>query len=87
MNKIANCVLALGAAVIANLVGVSPEADPIELTCLADTPCTGPQMVGLSPDGPENGTDPSAQPITQMVEQPAGGRFSFDIATAPIAWS
>jgi hypothetical protein len=64
MNKY---LLALGLASMANLVGVSPEADPPEPGCARVAPCTCPQHFGLPTDGPDGGTDPAPPPIAQMV--------------------
>jgi hypothetical protein len=66
MNKLANCLLAL-AAFIASLEAVSREADPPEPDCPAVTPCTGPQLVALPPDGPDGETEAAQPPPAQMA--------------------
>jgi hypothetical protein len=67
MNKFSHCVLAL-AVFIASLEAVSREAEPLEPDCPAVAPCTGPEFVALSPDGPESGIDPAAPVTAQIVE-------------------
>jgi hypothetical protein len=60
MNKIARFLSALAGgttAGIAIFVTPAPQAEPTELDCTADAPCTGPQLVALPQDGPDSGAD------------------------------
>jgi hypothetical protein len=66
MNKLARGLLAL-AVFITSLEAVSREAEPPDLNCPADAPCTGPQLVALPPDGPDDGIDAAPPPNRQMV--------------------
>jgi len=78
MNKLARGLLAL-AVFITSLEAVSREAEPPDLNCPADAPCTGPQLVALPPDGPDDGIDAAAEQADGGSEWPRGSR-SFTAA-------
>jgi hypothetical protein len=58
---------AVTATTIAIFVTPSPQADPPELDCAGDAPCTVPQLVALPQDGPDGGTDVGPPPTHDIV--------------------
>jgi hypothetical protein len=70
MNKFARFLSALAtgtAAGIAIFVTPAPQADPAELDCTADTPCTGPQLFAVQPDGPDGGAEVEPAPRADIL--------------------
>ncbi|MBV9201091.1 MAG: hypothetical protein JO320_18105 [Alphaproteobacteria bacterium] len=49
----------------------SPQADPPELDCTGDAPCTAPQLVALPQDGPDGGADIGPPPTKEIVAESA----------------
>jgi hypothetical protein len=70
MNKVARFLSALAActtAGIAIFVTPSPQADPPELDCTGDGPCSAPQLFALPQDGPDHGADIGRPPTKDIV--------------------
>jgi hypothetical protein len=71
MNKFVRVLYSALAAVtaiaIATFVTPSPQADPPELDCTGDAPCTAPQLVALPQDGPDGGADVGPPPTSDIM--------------------
>jgi hypothetical protein len=71
MNKFARLLYSTLAAAIAGVLAIfvtpSPPADPPELDCTGDAPCTAPQLFALPQDGPDGGADIGPPPTKNIV--------------------
>jgi hypothetical protein len=71
MNKFARLLYSTLAAAIAAVLAVfvtpSTQADPPELDCTGDAPCTAPQLVALPQDGPDGGANIGPPPTKDIV--------------------